>query len=101
MNKSIKMSVACDKCRSFIKNNTVMCIALIAAIVTSIIVPPDKEYFGYFDYKTLTCLFCVLAVVCALKNINFFYMLAKKVVRLFKTARMSILALVYLSLIHI
>jgi Na+/H+ antiporter NhaD/arsenite permease-like protein len=59
----------------------------------------DKEYLGYFDYKTLTCLFCVLAVVCALKNINFFYMLARKVVQLFKNARMSVLALVYITFI--
>ena len=87
------------KFRSFIKKNAVACIALLAAIVTSIIVPVDKEYLGYFDYKTLTCLFCVLAVVCALKNINFFYMLARKVVQLFKTARMSILALVYITFI--
>lgn len=86
-------------CWSFIKKNAVMCIALIAAIVTSIIIPVDKEYVGYFDYKTLTCLFCVLAVVCALKNINFFYMLARKVIQLFKTARMSVLALVYITFI--
>lgn len=84
---------------AFIKKNAVMCIALVAAIVTSCIVKPDREYIGYFDFKTLTCLFCVLAVVCALKNINFFYMLARKVVRLFKTARLSVLALVYITFI--
>ncbi len=87
------------KCLAFVKKNAVMCIALVAAIVTGIIIPPDKEYVGYFDYKTLTCLFCVLAVVCALKGINFFYMLARKVVQLFKTARMSVLALVYITFI--
>lgn len=84
---------------AFAKTNAVMCIALVAAVVTSVIIPPDREYVNYFDYKTLTCLFCVLAVVCALKNINFFYMLAKKVVQLFKTARMSVLALVYITFI--
>ena len=83
----------------FIRKNAVMLIALTAAAVTSIIVPVDKEYAGYFDFKTLTCLFCVLAVVCALKNINFFYMLARKIVQLFKTARMSVLALVYITFI--
>ncbi len=87
------------KIKGFVSKNAVMCIALVAAVVTSIIVPVDKEYIGYFDYKTLTCLFCVLAVVCALKNINFFYMLARKVVQLFKTARMSVLALVYITFI--
>lgn len=84
---------------SFIKKNVVMCIALFAAIITSLIVPVDKVYLGYFDVKTLTCLFCVLAVVCALKNINFFYMLARKVVQYFKTTRLSILVLVYITFI--
>ncbi len=76
-----------------------MCIAFLAAVITSFIIPIDKEYLDYFDYKTLTCLFCVLAVVCALKNINFFYILARKVVQMFKTARMSILVLVYITFI--
>ena len=57
---------------SFIKKNTVMVIALLAAVITSFIVPPDEKYLDYFDYKTLACLFSVLAVVCALKNVQFF-----------------------------
>lgn len=84
---------------SFAKKNAVMLIAFIAAVITCFIVPVDKEYIGYFDFKTLTCLFCVLAVVCALKNINFFYVLARKVVQLFKNARMCVLALVYITFI--
>ncbi len=83
----------------FIKQNAVMFIALIAAIITCFFVPVDREYLGYFDFKTLTCLFCVLAVVCALRNICFFYVLAQRVVVLFKNARMSILALVYITFI--
>jgi Na+/H+ antiporter NhaD/arsenite permease-like protein len=84
---------------SFLRKNAVMCIAFVLALITMFIVPPDREYFDYFDYKTLTCLFCVLATVCALKNIDFFYILARKVVRLFKTAKMSVLALVYITFI--
>ena len=83
----------------FVKKNVVMMVAFVAALITMFFVPPDKTYLGYFDVKTLTCLFCVLAVVCALKNIQFFYILAKKIVRLFKNARMSILALVYITFI--
>ena len=76
-----------------------MVIAMIAALITCFIVPPDKAYLGYFDVKTLTCLFCVLAVVCALKNIHFFYMLAKKLIQVFRNARVCILALVYITFI--
>ena len=82
-----------------IKKNIVMFVALLAALVTVFLVPPDGEYLGYFDVKTLTCLFCVLAVVCALKNIQFFYILAKKIVQLFKNARAAVLALVYITFI--
>lgn len=85
--------------KSFIKKNIVMVIAFLAAVITSFFVPVDKEYLGYFDFKTLTCLFCVLAVVCALKNINFFFLLARKVVTLFKNTRLAVLALVYITFI--
>lgn len=83
----------------FIKKNIVLVIAFIGAVVTSFVVHPDKEYINYFDFKTLTCLFCVLAVVCALKRIHFFYLLAGKIVEKFKNARACILVLVYVTFI--
>ena len=88
-----------QKILSFAKSNAVMLIAALAAIITSFIIPPDKEYIDYFDFKTLTCLFCVLAVVCALRNIRFFYTLAKAIIRKFKNTRLCILALVYITFI--
>ncbi len=83
----------------FLRRNVLLCVAFLAALITSLLVPVDKAYLGYFDYKTLTCLFCVLAVVCALKNIRFFYLLARKIVQLCRNARMSVLALVYITFI--
>jgi len=84
---------------SFIKKNTVLMSALALAAATSFQVHPDREYIQYFDFKTLTCLFCVLAVVCALKNIRFFTILAEKTVKIFKTTRMCILALVFITFV--
>ncbi len=83
----------------FVKTNAVMLIAALAALITSIIIPPDREYLGYFDLRTLTCLFCVLAVVCALRNIRFFYTMAKAIIRKFKNTKLCILALVYITFI--
>lgn len=83
----------------FLKENAVLVIAIIAALLTSFIVPPDAKYLEYFDLKTLSCLFCVLAVVCALRNVKFFYTLARQIVRKFKNARIAILALVYITFI--
>ncbi|MBO5286636.1 MAG: citrate transporter [Clostridia bacterium] len=83
----------------FARKNVVMVVALLCALATTVAVPPDEKYLDYLDFKTLTCLFCVLAVVCALKNIRFFYILARRVVTLFKNTRASILALVYITFI--
>ena len=93
------LSDALSAVARFVKANAVMTIAFAAALLSSLAVPVDGEYLGYFDFKTLTCLFCVLAVVCALKNIRFFYILAEKIVRCCKNARLSVLALVYITFI--
>ena len=84
---------------NFFKSNIVMTVALFAAVVTSAIITPDSAYIGYFDFKTLTCLFCVLAVVCALKNIRFFYILARKIVEVCGNIRSCVLMLVYITFI--
>ncbi len=83
----------------FFKKNAVLCVATLAAFVTSCIVPPDAAYLGYFDLKTLTCLFLTLAVVCALRNIKFFTILARRIVMLTGNLRMLTLALVYITFI--
>ena len=87
------------KLLGFVKKNAVMEIAFIAAVATMFFVPPDMEYIGYFDFKTLSCLFCVLAVVCALKHINFFYVLARKIVQSFGNIKLCVLSLVYITFI--
>ena len=64
----------------FLKKNTVFCVAVLAAGITSVFVPPDNAYLGYFDWSTLSCLFITLAVICALRNIKFFTILARRLV---------------------
>ena len=88
-----------DRIINLAKENVVLIIAILAAIITSFIIPPDAEYINYFDFKTLSCLFCVLAVVCALRNIRFFYTLAREIVYRFRTTRIAILALIYITFI--
>lgn len=83
----------------FVKRNTVLCVAALAAVITCFFVPPSKEYLGYFDLKTLACLFLTLAVICALKDIKFFTILARKIVRLTGNLRVLALALIYITFI--
>ena len=74
-------------------------IAVLAAAVTAVFVPPDSAYLGYYDVKTLSSLFCILAVVCALRGAGLFPLLAQRLVRAFHTARSAVTALVVVTLI--
>ncbi len=82
-----------------LRKNSLTVIAAALAAVTSLFVPPDAEYVGYFDFRTLSCLFCTLAVICALKNISFFNLLARRIVSLAGNMRAAVLALVYITFI--
>ena len=61
-----------SKIKSWCRANAMLVISLLAAVVTAFFVPPDRDYLGYYDLKTLACLFCVLAVVGALRDLHIF-----------------------------
>ena len=67
--------------------------------MTCFFVPPDAAYAGYFDFKTLSCLFLTLAVVCALRNIKFFTILARKLVSLSGNLRSLFIVLIVITFV--
>lgn len=81
----------------FCKKNFVLLIAIVLAIITCFFVPIDKAYLGYFDLKTLACLFCTLAVVSAFRNIHFFSWLADIIIKRFGNTRNAIAALIFIT----
>ncbi len=87
------------KILKFVKKNIVFCVAFFVAVVTCFLVPPDKAYLDYFDWKTLSCLFLTLAVVCALRNIKFFTILSRKLVSLSGNLRSLFLLLIIITFI--
>ena len=84
---------------AFCKKNVVLIVATVAAAVSCFFVAPDEGYLDYFDWRTLVSLFCMLAVVAALRNIMFFRILARNVIKIFKTTRAAIAALVFITYI--
>lgn len=89
----------CFTLLSFVKKNTVLIIALLAAGISILLVPPDKEYAGYIDFKTISCLYCVLAVVMALRDIEFFTYIARKIIVIAGSLRSAVLSIVYITFI--
>ena len=83
----------------FFYGHMVLTVALLFALITMVIVPPDLIYFDYIDFKTLFCLFATLLVVCALKNIRFFTLISRKIVHSTPNLRICILALLYITFI--
>ena len=57
---------------SFLKRETVFCIALLAALVSALFNPPSAEWAGYPDYRTLALLFCLMGVSEGLKASGMF-----------------------------
>ena len=83
--------------KGILKSRIVLIVALVAAAVTCFFVPPDGGYADYFDLDTLSCLFCTLAVVSALKRRRFFEWLATGIVTAFGNMRRVTFALVFVT----
>ena len=71
----------------FIKKETVFCIAFLLAVVSSFIIPVDKAYVNYLNFRVLVLLFSLMTVMAGLQALGFFEKLSY--------------ALLKLSLIHI
>lgn len=90
---------ALKKVLRFVKKNFVFFIAAFAAAVSCIFIPPDRDYLNYFDWKTLSCLFITLAVICALRNIKFFTIVARKLVIMTGNLRTLFVLLIVITFI--
>lgn len=78
------------------KKETVLCIAALLAGISAVIVPPDAEYAGYIDFRTLAILFSLMSVMAGLQKIGVFGWIAGKLLGKVKTSRSIILILVML-----
>ena len=87
-----------SKIQCWCRANAMLVISLLAAVVTAFFVPPDRDYLGYYDLKTLACLFCVLAVVGALRDLHIFSALSQRMVHTFSTVRGVCTALVVITM---
>lgn len=69
------------KILEFIKKETVLTIAILLAVLSAVAVPPDREYVGYIDFRTLSILFCLMTVMAGWQKLGVFRKIAKTLLR--------------------
>jgi Na+/H+ antiporter NhaD/arsenite permease-like protein len=65
----------------FIKSEFVLCVSGFAALLTMLLVPPSADYITYLDFRVLSLLFCLMAVVAGFKETGMFLMLSEKLLK--------------------
>lgn len=80
----------------FIKNETVLTVAAVLAVISAFFVPPDTQYISYIDFRTLALLFCLMAVVAGLQKTGVFNLLAENLLKRIHSVRGLTLILVML-----
>lgn len=63
--------------KRWIKEETVLVIAAVLALGSMIVIPPDRQYLSYIDFKVLALLFCLMIVVAGFRKMGFFTFLGK------------------------
>ena len=84
------------KIKEFIAKETVLCVAALCAVLTMFLVPPDREYLYYIDFRVLCLLLCLMAVVAGLKAIGTFQWLTYQLLRRIHNGRILSVTLVLL-----
>ena len=87
------------KVLNFLKNETVLAVALMLAFLSMFIVLPDAEYLGYIDFRTLSILFCLMAVMVGLQEIGLFRFTAEKLLVRVKNTTQLVLILILLCFV--
>lgn len=83
-----------EKVKYFLKTEAVLAISFIAALITSIFVPPSLEYLSYIDLKVLVILFCLMVIIAGLKDAGLFNVLAERMTSGAKNTRGLFLSLI-------
>lgn len=73
--------------KNFIKKETVFFISALIAFITVSLVPPDKEYLHYIDFRVLSILLCLMAVVAGFKKAGVFSALTYRLLKSIKSGR--------------
>ena len=85
-----------SRLKEFVKKEAVLCIAALCAFATMLLVPPDREYLHYIDFRVLCLLLCLMGVVAGFKSLGAFQWLTFQLLKRIRSGRILGLTLVLL-----
>ena len=88
--------ISVQKVIHIIKEDTVLAIAWILAVLTMFLVPPSMDYLGYVDFHTLALLFALMAVMAGLQGLGLFRSLGESMLNRTRTTRQLETVLLFL-----
>ena len=80
--------------KHFIKNEIVLCVAGVLAVVSAFVVHPSKSYLGYIDFRTLSILLMLMITMAGLQKLSVFRQLGELLVGKMSTIRGVVLILI-------
>ena len=79
------------------KNETILIVAAILALISCFIVPPDADYKSYIHASTISQLICLMIVVCGFQRIGVFRIIGSRLLEKVSTMRGLVITLVALT----
>lgn len=83
-----------NRIKQWMKSQAVLCLSLLAAVVSAFFVPPSAAYLGYIDWRVLSLLFCLMLVVAGFQQAGVLEILAQRLVKKASTTKSLCLILV-------
>ena len=82
------------KLKQFIQQETVLTVAAVLAVLSMFFVPPDAQYTGYIDFRTLSTLFSLMSVMAGLRRQGVFDRLGRALLARTRNTLQLVLVLV-------
>ena len=82
--------------KRFIKNEVVLCVAFVLAVISAFVVRPDREYIGYIDFRTLSILLMLMITMAGLQRLSVFRQIGEFLVTRMSSIRGVVMILIML-----
>ena len=87
------------KIKNYLRNDVVLSVSLLLALLSCLIEPPSLKYLRYIDFNTLIMLFCLMLIIEGLRGQNFLQFIGSRILIKVKTRRGIVFTLIFLCFI--